>query len=46
MADKCAVCHGFDGLRKIAEAPNFAGQNVRYLTEQLGAFRAGVRTTK
>ena len=27
MADKCAVCHGFDGLRKIAEAPNFAGQN-------------------
>jgi len=37
------VCHGLDGLAKIAEAPNLAGQNERYLTEQLGAFKAGVR---
>ncbi|HTR12213.1 MAG TPA: cytochrome c [Roseiarcus sp.] len=40
---KCMVCHGLDGLAKIAEAPNLAGQNERYLTEQLGAFKAGVR---
>ena len=45
-ADKCAVCHGFDGLRKIAEVPNFRGTERRYLIEQLGAFQAGVRTTK
>ena len=40
---KCGVCHGLDGLAKIAEAPNLAGQNERYLTEQLGNFKAGVR---
>jgi cytochrome c553 len=40
---KCMVCHGIDGIAKIAEAPNLAGQNERYLTEQLGAFKAGVR---
>ena len=37
------VCHGLDGLAKIAEAPNLAGQNERYLTEQLGNFKGGVR---
>jgi len=37
------VCHGLDGIAKIAEAPNLAGQNERYLIEQLGAFKAGVR---
>jgi len=37
------VCHGLDGVAKIAEAPNLAGQNERYLTEQLGAFKSGVR---
>ncbi len=40
---KCGVCHGGDGIAKIAEAPNLAGQNERYLTEQLGAFKSGVR---
>jgi len=40
---KCTVCHGIDGIAKIAEAPNLAGQNERYLTEQLGAFKAGAR---
>ena len=40
---KCGVCHGVDGIAKIAEAPNLAGQNERYLTEQLGAFKSGVR---
>ena len=27
----------------MADAPNLAGQNERYLAEQLGAFKAGVR---
>jgi len=42
-AQACAVCHGLDGLAKIAEAPNLAGQNERYLIEQLSAFKAGDR---
>ena len=42
-AEKCAVCHGFDGLSKVAEAPNLAGQNERYFIEQLSNFQAGVR---
>jgi cytochrome c553 len=39
----CAVCHGLDGLAKIAEAPNLAGQNEGYLIAQLHAFKAGDR---
>jgi cytochrome c553 len=42
-AEKCAACHGLDGLSKIAEAPNLAGQNEHYLVEQLGAFKSGAR---
>jgi cytochrome c553 len=39
----CSVCHGVDGLAKIAEAPNLAGQNEAYLIAQLQAFKAGDR---
>jgi cytochrome c553 len=39
----CAVCHGLDGLAKIPEAPNIAGQNENYLIEQLTAFKSGDR---
>jgi cytochrome c553 len=39
----CAVCHGVDGLSKIPEAPNLAGQNENYLVEQLKAFKSGER---
>ncbi len=42
-AEKCAVCHGLDGLSKVAEAPNLAGQSENYLVEQLKAFKAGDR---
>jgi len=45
-ADKCAVCHGLDGLAKIAEAPNLAGQNEQYLLAQLTAFKNGMRTNE
>jgi cytochrome c553 len=39
----CAVCHGLDGIAKIAEAPNLAGQNENYLNAQLTAFKSGER---
>ena len=42
-AEACEVCHGLDGLAKIAEAPNLAGQNEGYLIEQITAFKAGTR---
>jgi cytochrome c553 len=42
-AHKCEVCHGLDGLSKIAEAPNIAGQSEQYLIEQLNAFKSGER---
>jgi cytochrome c553 len=42
-AEVCAVCHGVDGLAKIAEAPNLAGQNENYLIEQITAFKSGER---
>ena len=42
-ADKCAACHGLDGLSKVPEAPNIAGQPENYLIEQLTAFKAGAR---
>ena len=39
----CAVCHGVDGLAKIPEAPNLAGQSENYLNEQINAFKSGER---
>ena len=40
---RAAICHGVDGLAKIPEAPNIAGQNEAYLIEQLTAFKSGER---
>jgi cytochrome c553 len=42
-AEVCAVCHGLEGLAKIAEAPNLAGQSEGYLIEQITAFKTGER---
>jgi cytochrome c553 len=39
----CGVCHGVDGLAKLPEAPNLAGQSETYLTEQIAAFKSGER---
>lgn len=39
----CAACHGLDGLSKVADAPNLAGNGELYLTRQLKAFRSGER---
>jgi cytochrome c553 len=40
---KCQVCHGKDGLAKLPDAPNIAGQKERYLVKALKAFKAGER---
>lgn len=42
-ARMCAACHGLDGLSKVADAPNLAGNGELYLARQLKAFRSGER---
>ena len=42
-AQKCEACHGLDGLAKIAEAPNLAGQSDIYLVKTLKDYRSGAR---
>jgi cytochrome c553 len=39
----CVVCHGLDGIAKIPDAPNLAGENAIYTTKQLKAFKSGER---
>ncbi len=43
-ARTCAACHGLDGLSKVADAPNLAGNGELYLARQLKAFRGGQRS--
>lgn len=42
-AKKCAVCHGLDGIARLPEAANLAGESTLYLEKQLRAFRDGTR---
>jgi cytochrome c553 len=39
----CQACHGLDGLSKIPDAPNIAGQTEPYVVAQLQAYKSGVR---
>lgn len=39
----CANCHGEDGVSKLPEVPNLAGQNPSYLLEQIRKFGSGER---
>lgn len=39
----CQACHGLDGLSKLPDAPNIAGQPAGYLERGLRAFRDGSR---
>jgi cytochrome c553 len=39
----CQACHGLDGLSKVPDAPNIAGQTEPYLVTQLQAFKSGSR---
>ena len=42
-AAQCFVCHGADGLAKVPDAPNLAGQNPAYLVKALKDYRTGKR---
>jgi cytochrome c553 len=42
-AVQCQTCHGLDGLSKLPEAPNLAGQPEPYIVKSLNDFRTGVR---
>jgi cytochrome c553 len=39
----CQACHGLDGLSKVPDAPNIAGQTEPYIAAQLQAFKSGIR---
>src|ERR1700755_2257298 len=42
----CQACHGLDGLSKVPDAPNIAGQIEPYLVAQLQAFKSGARNNE
>lgn len=42
----CQACHGIDGMSKVPDAPNIAGQTEPYLTTQLKAFKSGARKSE
>ena len=42
-AQLCQACHGVDGMSKVPDAPNIAGQVEGYLVAQLQAFKSGAR---
>lgn len=39
----CQTCHGLDGISKLPEAPNLAGQVEPYLVKALTEYRDGTR---
>lgn len=39
----CQSCHGLDGLAKMPEMPNIAGDDATYIVRQLEAYRSGAR---
>ncbi len=41
--EACVACHGAEGLAKIPDAPNLAGESNIYIDTQLKAFRTGKR---
>ncbi|HEV7814172.1 MAG TPA: cytochrome c [Janthinobacterium sp.] len=45
-AQSCAVCHGAKGISQMPGAPNLAGQNAIYVTEQLKNYRSGKRSNE
>ena len=45
-ATACQTCHGMDGLSKLPEAPNLAGQVEPYLVKALTEYREGKRANE
>jgi len=43
LSATCAGCHGADGNSAIATYPKLAGQNEKYIVNQLQAFKSGDR---
>mgnify|MGYP001240835759 CR=1 FL=1 len=43
LVESCAACHGSDGVSISTDWPKLAGQNQKYLYEQLKYFRDGER---
>jgi len=39
----CAPCHGVDGISLVLAYPHLAGQQKKYMIDQLKAFRSGER---
>lgn len=39
----CQSCHGLDGLAKMPEMPNIAGDDATYIVHQLQAYKSGAR---
>lgn len=46
LIEQCAACHGEDGIARDVEVPHIAGQNERYLFNQMMAFKSGKRPHK
>jgi len=44
MTKTCLACHGRNGAKAIMSYPNLAGQNEKYLIEQLQLIQSGERT--
>lgn len=40
---QCQTCHGLDGIARIPEAPNLAGQQEGYLRKALRDYKTGAR---
>lgn len=45
-AASCTVCHGANGISQMPGAPNLAGQQAVYTSEQLKNFRSGKRSNE
>ena len=43
LVDSCVACHGTDGNSMNSDWPKLAGQNEKYLYEQLKYFKSGER---
>ena len=39
----CQVCHGMDGIGRMPDVPNIAGDSEIYLAKQLNDYRSGER---